>query len=563
MRWRSVVIALLLTGCNKGKPVIEEAQTLHRTGEVELALTKLETVRDIAPGTPEVAEAAELAVGWLIEAADASEDLKAERDLLGRALKWKPSSGQAQVGLCEVEASEKNLDALRVCIQKLADAEGVPQERKKDLLAKAERMELSASASPKEWLRLAQTWPESDEAKEITPRLLRHYSLCHDVERFAGFIEGSLETLLKLEQQMKVELRLSKSGDIGTIGRGLDAINTVHRHAVETLASTKERRNRLLTHETITGEDTTKRMLLDVYEGQQMLLQHYADNYGDVMTMMRSLAVPTQTLVNAARATVGEVRDRCTLLLAANPKVLEGLSEPVQKGAAAATPSAMNSWLSAQSSGDFAAYAAFYSAGFVGVKNVSGHKKQFDRAGWLNDRKGMFNKSFHVEASEVETKKKGALEIVTFTQHWKSDSYEDVGTKELHFSDGKIIREEQLTSDKPLPGPSESAWKAVKEVTVTGSSALNCQTKMLSGYLRVFCGPNSDGTPTSVTFDAGSEPEGAARLHDGRLLLVHPYKEGVSFAASFSWADATHRLRVHWPAGAPKPVTAGVFDSTQ
>src|SRR3954469_6150227 len=67
---------------------------------------------------------------------------------------------------------------------------------------------------------------------------------------------------------------------------------------------------------------------------------------------------------------------------------------------------------------------------------------------------------------------------------------------------------------KPLPPgrtpvPSLAEYAAAHEVTVKGSSALRCETKMIREWLRVTCRGKNDtgGTPTTVVVKHGGRGE--------------------------------------------------------
>jgi len=112
------------------------------------------------------------------------------------------------------------------------------------------------------------------------------------------------------------------------------------------------------------------------------------------------------------------------------------------------------------------------------------------------------------------------------------------------------------------PVPTSEEWDAVGEVTVKGSSALNCETKMVREWLRVTCKGKNDtgGTPTWVSILEGYQP-GVFHYSSGRVTsLTIPFVAGVHFEGMFSWTDKAHKLVVDWPKGAPKPPIVGVFE---
>jgi hypothetical protein len=111
----------------------------------------------------------------------------------------------------------------------------------------------------------------------------------------------------------------------------------------------------------------------------------------------------------------------------------------------------------------------------------------------------------------------------------------------------------------PVPAPDEYA--AAREVTVKGSSALHCETKMVREWLRVSCRGANDtgGTPTAVTVTRGDREETVLYAAGGVTSMITPVLEGTEIEALFSWTDKRHSLVVKWPAGRPKPIVLGEF----
>lgn len=111
----------------------------------------------------------------------------------------------------------------------------------------------------------------------------------------------------------------------------------------------------------------------------------------------------------------------------------------------------------------------------------------------------------------------------------------------------------------PVPAPSEYA--AAREVTVKGSSALKCETKMIREWLRVTCRGKNDtgGTPTTVQVTKGGRGETITFAANGVTSLITPVVEGTDFEAKFSWTDKSHALVVKWAKKAPKPIIVGEF----
>jgi hypothetical protein len=119
---------------------------------------------------------------------------------------------------------------------------------------------------------------------------------------------------------------------------------------------------------------------------------------------------------------------------------------------------------------------------------------------------------------------------------------------------------------KPLPPgrspvPSLAEYAAAKEVTMKGSSALKCETKMIREWLRVSCRGKNDtgGTPTAVTVVRGGRGETITFAAGGVINLITPVLEGTDFEARFSWTDKSHPLQVRWPAGTQRPIVVGEF----
>ena len=110
--------------------------------------------------------------------------------------------------------------------------------------------------------------------------------------------------------------------------------------------------------------------------------------------------------------------------------------------------------------------------------------------------------------------------------------------------------------------PTLSEWASVREVTVKGSSALGCETKMVREWLRVSCRGRNDtnGTPTTISVIRGAGADRYTYAAGGVTSMVMPFVEGADIEAVFSWTDKSHKLVVRWPRGSAKPVVVGVFE---
>jgi hypothetical protein len=120
----------------------------------------------------------------------------------------------------------------------------------------------------------------------------------------------------------------------------------------------------------------------------------------------------------------------------------------------------------------------------------------------------------------------------------------------------------------PLPAgrtaaPTADEWvRMPREVTVKGSSALKCETKIVREYLRVSCHGKADpeGMPTGIKILKGGHGEALTYANGGVTSLIVPYVEGTDFEAAFSWTAKSHKLVVKWPKGAKQPTVVGTFE---
>jgi hypothetical protein len=110
--------------------------------------------------------------------------------------------------------------------------------------------------------------------------------------------------------------------------------------------------------------------------------------------------------------------------------------------------------------------------------------------------------------------------------------------------------------------PTTDEWNGVAEVTVLGSSALNCETRMVREWVRVSCRGDEPtrGKPTSVKVERGGGAETFTFASGGVASLVFPFEVGTDVQALFKWEKQSHRLVSQWPRGAPKPTAYGKFN---
>lgn len=130
---------------------------------------------------------------------------------------------------------------------------------------------------------------------------------------------------------------------------------------------------------------------------------------------------------------------------------------PVAELAASDAQALLDTWLRAQNGGDFAAYERLYAPRFTGVRRSGPRVRQFDRAGWMTDRRAMFGSAMRVAASDVVITSGPGTATVRFTQAFTQGSYRDSGPKEVvlvRAGDSlAIAREEMLASTLGVVAP--------------------------------------------------------------------------------------------------------------
>jgi hypothetical protein len=189
-------------------------------------------------------------------------------------------------------------------------------------------------------------------------------------------------------------------------------------------------------------------------------------------------------------------------------------------------------------------------AGILAIAACDGGKTTAsgDDSGEKSDRK---------EKEKKKKKKKSA------------DDDDDGDTKEAKDDDAPKADAKVAPTAEPEPviddgkPPTVAEWNAqTKEVAVRGSSALNCETKMVRKWLRISCRGKNDsgGEPTTVeVVKGGGDGKTFSFASAGVTSLVLPFVEGVDVEAVFGWSDKKMKLHVFWPRGAPEPPPKGVF----
>lgn len=122
----------------------------------------------------------------------------------------------------------------------------------------------------------------------------------------------------------------------------------------------------------------------------------------------------------------------------------------------AAVRKVIDAWLAAQNADDFAAYDALYAAKMEGVKRVGARTKRFDRAGWMADRKKMFDgKPMTVAARDVTIGGSATAPTVELVQTFAQGRFSDEGPKRFVLAKAatgfQIAREEMVASTVGAP----------------------------------------------------------------------------------------------------------------
>lgn len=118
-----------------------------------------------------------------------------------------------------------------------------------------------------------------------------------------------------------------------------------------------------------------------------------------------------------------------------------------------------------------------------------------------------------------------------------------------------------LPAEIPPPGsspPTMDEWNSVpREVTVKGSSRLNCETKMLREWLRATCRKNAKGDPADVSHTQQSGQQAFKFVGNGLASVVVQVVRAKTYKGRYVWdkggAKSSAELTVRWAPGAPRP----------
>jgi hypothetical protein len=106
----------------------------------------------------------------------------------------------------------------------------------------------------------------------------------------------------------------------------------------------------------------------------------------------------------------------------------------------------VDKWLHAQNAGKFADYERLYAKRFHGIRRSGDKTVRLDRAGWMKERKKMFEHPMVVEARDIVVESIGPRTRVHLTQLFTQGKYQDAGPKELVVVGDRIVSEEMLAS---------------------------------------------------------------------------------------------------------------------
>ncbi|MFS8067747.1 MAG: hypothetical protein ACMG6S_15390 [Byssovorax sp.] len=123
----------------------------------------------------------------------------------------------------------------------------------------------------------------------------------------------------------------------------------------------------------------------------------------------------------------------------------------------------------------------------------------------------------------------------------------------------------------PEEPPTSGEWETAKEVVVTGSTALGCETKRVRDWVRVRCAKPNDtgGTPVSVKLqktevihgtDVKNHRKNVKTSGEGdEPTIIAQYIDGADVEALFTWTDKEKLLVLWWSGGKPEPRQVGAF----
>lgn len=129
-------------------------------------------------------------------------------------------------------------------------------------------------------------------------------------------------------------------------------------------------------------------------------------------------------------------------------------------------------------------------------------------------------------------------------------------------ADAPVVPDQKAPSAEKSAVPTVAEWGAVTgEITVRGSTALQCETKGLREWVRISCRGNHPelGAPNNVTVENAKGAETFKFASGGVSSLVFRFEQGTKVEATFYWDNGQKSFLSEWPPGAPMPTAYGQF----
>lgn len=114
--------------------------------------------------------------------------------------------------------------------------------------------------------------------------------------------------------------------------------------------------------------------------------------------------------------------------------------------------------------------------------------------------------------------------------------------------------------------PSLEEFGPAKEIRVSGSSALGCETKLVKGWLRVICNETKQGgKPVALTVKTGDVPgKTKVTVREGEVLQLYtPIADGTRLEAELEWSDGKSTLTIDRASGTRDEDVSGSFSGSR
>ncbi len=146
------------------------------------------------------------------------------------------------------------------------------------------------------------------------------------------------------------------------------------------------------------------------------------------------------------------------------------------------------------------------------------------------------------------------------------DKYETVAPVDKRPSSERDLKEldepKQIDDvvDQP-PAPSDDAWKTEKQVLVSGSDALGCETKLKDQWFRASCEGKVSFTAAEVERE-GRKTQTKVEVSDGKLSILTPYVEKTDFRVKVTFQGGERFFKLRWSPG-KRPLEVGKFSDSR